>query len=143
MEQLLEDLLMGTQGTVAWRDGVNGTRADQLTSNVVFFQLDGMLGPEAAGIIDSAFERFVSRDACALFWDVSKLSGYSSEFRDTTLNSLRKHVARVRSVHIYSAGAPWAVRMAINLGNLVMKGRVETHDERHQFVTALSAAARA
>jgi hypothetical protein len=143
MEQLLEDLLKGTQATLAWRDGVNGTRADQLTSNVVFFKLDGMLGPEAAGIIESAFERFVGRDACSLFWDVAKLSGYSSEFRDTTLGSLRRHGARVRSVHIYSSGAPWAVRMAINLGNLVMKGRVETHDHRQQFITALSAAARA
>lgn len=140
MERLLEDLLKASQDTLAWRDGDNGTRADQLTSNVVFFQLDGVLGADAAGVVETAFERFVARDACAVFWDLSKLRDYSSEFRDATLGSLRKHSARIRIIHAYCPGAPWTVRMAINLANLVMKGRVETHDQRPQFITALTEA---
>jgi hypothetical protein len=143
MEQLLEDLLKGTQDTLAWRDGDNGMRADQLTPTVVFFQLEGVLGPEAAGVIESAFERFVARDACVVFWDLSKLRDYSSELRDATLGALRKQSARIRIIHVHSPGAPWTVRMAINLANLVMKGRVETHDERPRFITALNEAVRA
>ena len=140
MEQPLEDLLARSQDTIAWREGDNGTRADQLTPKIILFQLQGVLAGDAASVIETAFERFVAPDACSLFWDVSQLSGYSSEFRDATLGALRKHSTRIRSIHIYSSGAPWAVRMAINLGNLVMKGRVETHDQRPRFITALTQA---
>lgn len=135
-----EMLLERVKDRLTWHEGNNIARAARLAPNVVFFELGGTVGSEAAKIVDDAMRGFLTRERTLLFWDLAALQEYSVDVRDVALGGVRKHLSLIHGIHTYYVGAPWAVRMGVDLAKLIAMSRVESYDRRTSFVAALTKA---
>jgi hypothetical protein len=136
----LERMLERAKDPLEWRDGDNLARAGRVAPSVVLFALDGVLESEAVTIVETAMERWITGSGCSVFWELSGLRSYSPEFRDRALGMVRKKSACIREAHVLAVSAPWTVRMGINLGNLILMGRLKSHSDHASFAAALTRA---